>query len=482
MSPAVDRETSEQLLSYITGARWFAGKGRSAELVGVTPLPWLTESASLPAVRFEMVEIGYRLDPADQTADGSTTQEHELYQLAVCYRNAPKAELQHAEIGRFTDPELGPVVAYDAMQDPEACSLLVAMLLDEEHLVADDISVAFRLSSPGGLRADLDPQVFTGQQSNTSVMFGEVAMMKLFRRLELGRNLDIEVHDALSRSGVGDVAQLFGWVEAEWPQQLSGQPGRQPVHSDLAMVVAKLPSAEDGWGLALESLRHQDAAGYSDATSFTEDARGLGRALAKIHAALREHFPTASVRGAAVAEVMNARLDRAAAIAPALQPHLGGLRQAFDTLRTIELATQRLHGDFHLGQTLRTPQGWKIIDFEGEPVKTLAERSAPDSVWRDIAGMLRSFDYAAASVPGPRSQDWATDCRTAFLEGYAGGSLSVEDDRVLRAYEADKAVYEVVYEVRNRPEWVGIPLAAVATLSNTSEQATALEPTSITKE
>jgi maltokinase len=204
--------------------------------------------------------------------------------------------------------------------------------------------------------------------------------------------------------------------------------------------------------------------------------------LAKIHAALREHFPTASVRGAVVAEVMNQRLDRAAAIAPALQPHLKGLRQAFDTLSTGELATQRLHGDFHLGQTLRTPQGWKIIDFEGEPVKTLAERSAPDSVWRDIAGMLRSFDYAAASVPGPRSQDWATACRTAFLEGYAGGSLRVEDDRVLRAYEADKAVYEVVYEVRNRPEWVGIPLAAVATLSNTSEQAPALEPTSITKE
>jgi maltokinase len=136
----------------------------------------------------------------------------------------------------------------------------------------------------------------------------------------------------------------------------------------------------------------------------------------------------------------------------------------FGALAGRELDVQRVHGDFHLGQTLHTPTGWKIIDFEGEPAKTLAERAVPDSVWRDIAGMLRSFGYAAASVPGEGSAAWAQACREAFLTGYAGGPLAPDDADVLRAYEADKAVYEVVYEVRNRPEWVDIPLGALAAL------------------
>jgi maltokinase len=144
----------------------------------------------------------------------------------------------------------------------------------------------------------------------------------------------------------------------------------------------------------------------------------------------------------------------------------------FGALAGAELDLQRVHGDFHLGQTLRTPSGWKIIDFEGEPAKTLAERLAPDSVWRDIAGMLRSFEYAGASVPpstddgGPDAAQWVADCRSAFLAGYAGGELSPADAATLRAYELDKAIYEVVYEVRNRPDWVHIPLGAVAALAD----------------
>jgi maltokinase len=129
------------------------------------------------------------------------------------------------------------------------------------------------------------------------------------------------------------------------------------------------------------------------------------------------------------------------------------------------LHTQRVHGDFHLGQTLHTPTGWKIIDFEGEPAKSMAERRSPDAVWRDVAGMLRSFDYAAASVPGPHSKTWAAECRAAFLRGYVGTELRATEAKMLRAYEADKAIYEVVYEMRNRPDWVGIPLGAVAELA-----------------
>ena len=465
-------ETADQLLAHLAAARWFGGKGRRAEVVGVTPLPWLSpppdpfDSAEGLAVRSEVVEVAYpdgaadadESGSADPAGSGSTrTGPHELYQLAVAYRPVPLPELRHAEIGRWTDAELGAVVAYDAMQDPVASTLVLRSLLDEARLRAHGAEVDFHLSAAEGLTPDLAPAAFTGQQSNTSVMFGDVAMLKLFRRLELGRNLDIEVHDALSRTGMADVARLFGWAEASWTgaHPVSGETAT--LSADLAMVVEKLAEATDGWGLALDVL--------GSGASFADRARELGAALAETHGALRAAFPTGSRNGAEVAEVMSGRLDVALGIAPALQPYAAGLRRVFDALAGQDLDIQRVHGDFHLGQTLHTPGGWKIIDFEGEPAKTLVERAAPDSVWRDIGGMLRSFDYAAASVPGDGSRAWADSARGAFLAGYAGGGLTAADAATLRAYEADKAVYEVVYEVRNRPDWVSIPLGAVAALT-----------------
>jgi maltokinase len=298
-------------------------------------------------------------------------------------------------------------------------------------------------------------------------MLGDTAILKVFRRLELGRNLDIEVHAALNAAQIDDVARLYGWIEGGW---VSG--GRHH-DTDLGMVVQKLADAEDGWGLALDRLRQQQ--------SFVEDAQALGQALAETHDALRAAFPTARVLGAHTASVMTDRLTAAAEVAPDLLTYRDGLAACFDALGGEILDTQRVHGDFHLGQTLHTPHGWKIIDFEGEPAKTMAERRAPDSVWRDVAGMLRSFDYAAASVPGPGSSDWAAACRRSFLDGYSGGRLSEAQAAALRAYEADKAIYEVVYEVRNRPDWVSIPLGAVATLAagaaNTSNSAAAAADT-----
>jgi maltokinase len=257
------------------------------------------------------------------------------------------------------------------------------------------------------------------------------------------------------------VARLFGWAEASWTRTdpATGETGT--VSADLAMMVEKLAQATDGWDLALDAL--------TAGRSFTDEARALGAALAETHAALRTAFPTGRQPGSDVAQVMGDRLTAARGIAAQLEPYVEPLQQVFGALAGSDLDVQRVHGDFHLGQTLHTPGGWKIIDFEGEPVKTLAERAAPDSVWRDIAGMLRSFGYAAASVPGPDSEAWAAGCRQAFLEGYAGGELSGDDAATLRAYEADKAVYEVVYEVRNRPEWIAIPLGAVADLASSSK-------------
>jgi maltokinase len=497
MSGTADPQVADQVLRYISNARWFAGKGRRVQFRSLTPLPWLTEvsdffrPAAAPGVRFEIAELAYPPEedpelsaaaPAQPEEDLEPTQESaasdppemvrpteptpiEYYHLAMSYRPAPHAELHQAEIGRFTDPDLGPVIAYDAAQDPDACRVILTALRGGRRLRSPASEARFNPTTASTFSGDLEPRLFTGQQSNTSVMLGDQAILKLFRRLELGHNLDIEVHAALNAAGITDVAGLFGWIEGSWVSR-----GRQ-LDADLAMVIEKLASAVDGWELALESLRAENAsATINSEFAFVAEAEALGRALAEIHHALRSSFHTAQVLGAGTALIMMNRLREAVRIAPALAPHVPGLLHCFEALNTQTLATQRLHGDFHLGQTLHTPSGWKIIDFEGEPAKTMAERRAPDSVWRDVAGMLRSFDYVAASVPGPFSTPWAAACRAAFLSGYAGAELDATKGSLLRAYEADKAIYEVVYEMRNRPDWIGIPLRAVADLADPPNQ------------
>jgi maltokinase len=491
VSGTADPQVADQVLRYISNARWFAGKGRRVQFRSLTPLPWLTEvsdffrPAAPPGVRFEIAEVAYPpeedpeplsispdraeqdMEPALESGPSEAPEmirqgdpfPTEYYHLAVSYRPAPHAELHQAEIGRFTDPDLGAVVAYDATQDPEACRVILSALLSGRRLRSPESETRFNTTA-SGLRADLEPRPFTGQQSNTSVMLGDTAILKLFRRLELGHNLDIEVHAALNAAGISDVAGLFGWIEGSW---VSG--GRQ-LDADLAMVVEQLARAVDGWDLALDSLRVRNASSeIQTGSGFAAEAEALGSALAEIHHALRASFPRAKVLGARTAMIMMDRLHQAARIAPALAPHVPGLLSCFDQLGAETLETQRVHGDFHLGQTLHTPSGWKIIDFEGEPAKTIAERRLPDSVWRDVAGMLRSFDYAAASMSGPQSGDWAAECRAAFLRGYVDGELDETETSVLRAYEADKAIYEVVYEMRNRPDWIDIPLRAVAKLA-----------------
>jgi predicted trehalose synthase len=162
----------------------------------------------------------------------------------------------------------------------------------------------------------------------------------------------------------------------------------------------------------------------------------------------------------------------------ALEPFTVAARTAADAVRYVDRAPdlQQVHGDYHLGQVLHSgSRGWILLDFEGEPLRPLSERTAPDLALRDVAGMLRSFDYAARhSTVGLDPEDrrsvaakaWAAACREAFLDGYAGGGADDPRDHgvLLRALELDKALYEVVYETRNRPTWLGIPLGAVRRL------------------
>ena len=213
---------------------------------------------------------------------------------------------------------------------------------------------------------------------------------------------------------------------------------------------------------------------------FAGEAERLGAAVSDVHSVLREHFPTSTVDAASVAARMRERFDSWRAQVPALEPYAAIVNATFDRLESLGTeAVQRVHGDLHLGQTLRTSVGWKLVDFEGEPAKPLNERILPDSPWRDVAGMLRSFDYAARSVEKDferlagdeseqlsfRSTEWSARNREAFLSGYLGGrELTPEESTLVAAYEADKAIYEVGYEARNRPAWIEIPLAALANL------------------
>jgi maltokinase len=245
-----------------------------------------------------------------------------------------------------------------------------------------------------------------------------------------------------------------------------------------------MTTASDGWQLATISVRdlmaeadlHAEEAGGD----FAAEAHRLGVSTAEVHADLALAFGKAELTADDLddrAAAMNARLDSALSEVPALSEVEPGLRQAYAELAAAApIIAQRVHGDLHLGQVLRTVHRWIFLDFEGEPAKTISERRELDSPLRDVAGMLRSFDYAArhqlvdvGSTPQSefRAAEWAERNRTAFCTGYAegGGVDPTESSVLLRAFEADKAVYEAVYESRSRPNWLPIPLASLHRLA-----------------
>lgn len=318
--------------------------------------------------------------------------------------------------------------------------------------------------------------LLTVEQSNSSVAFGEDSLMKVFRQVTPGANPDIEIHRALTAAGNDHAAALLGWLDAD-PAD-----GGEPLQ--LAMLQRLLTTASDGWGLALASVRDLFAEGdlYADEVGgdFAGESHRLGEATAEVHRVLAERFPTAQWGPEELkwlAEQMTARLGEAVDAVPALAPYRDRLAEVYAVLHQIDVPVpvQRVHGDFHLGQTLRTVRGWKIVDFEGEPAKPLTHRVRPDSPWRDVAGMLRSLDYAPHAVEQDfeqgrqiayRAQEWTQRNQQAFLDGYLETSpaseLSEAEQRLLTAYASDKAVYEVVYEARNRPGWVSIPLSAIS--------------------
>ncbi len=421
-----------QLRTLITGARWFGGKGREFRIAGVSRLGRIGDAGVL-----DLVELKFS-DSADA----------EFYQLPLAFYAARQEALAAALIGTWDDADFGISFVYDATHDQAVMGALLARFAVEEP--SDNLE--FRRLPGHDLDLTAKSQLFTGEQSNSSIAFGQDALLKVFRKVTPGLNPDVEIHSQLTQSGSTHIAALYGWLEY---RSAGG-------NLQLAMLQQFLPAAKDGFDLAQESVR-------DSAVGFEQDAAQLGVALAEIHGALAAQFPTVTYGTEEMAGIktsMGARLDAARQFAPTLTPYAARLRTAYDALGALSgVSIQRIHGDLHLGQTLRTAEGWKIVDFEGEPAKTLKERQLPDSPWRDVAGMLRSFDYAAHAALGPGTisgADWVARNQQSFLSAYAGRKLTSCEEALLAAYVADKAVYETVYETRNRPSWVSIPLQALA--------------------
>jgi maltokinase len=428
------------------------------------------------------------------------------YQVLVGMREEIPGRLEHAVIG----PTTGGLVAYDALHDYELTGLLLRDIAEQQ--VRGPLHFSRAAGAPLGAEL-LDGQdtrslVLTAEQSNTSLVFGEAAILKVFRRVAPGPNPDLEVSAALGRLGSPHVAEPYGWIESrpgesdgpggsgERGERGEGKPSGADEVTVLAVLSRYLRAASDGWSLAATSVRDlyatPDTAAADAGGDFAGEAHRLGAATAAVHKDLLKAFggeqegPGAAAR---LAGQMNARLTAAVTVVPELREHAGLLAGVYARLAALTepISVQRVHGDYHLGQVMRTQAGWVLLDFEGEPAVPLATRRARSSPLRDVAGMLRSFEYAAwhQLVDHPdraalerSARDWVHRNTAAFCDGYAAasqagktpyGQAGATDPRqhatLLRALECDKAVYEVVYEARNRPSWRPIPLGSLAVMA-----------------
>ena len=443
----------DTLATWLVKQRWFAGKGRTVHDLAVVADTEIIPGD--PGLRHLIVTVSH----------GATS---DCYQLFIGYRERLPARLRHARIGTHDGLQI-----YDGLHD----SALTRTLLDA--IVNDRTIGMLRFcripeAETSWYEPGLDSLVLTGEQSNTSLVFGESAIFKVFRRVTPGPNPDLEVASALAELGSSHIAEPYGWVETRMD-------GAATV---LAILSRYLRAASDGWSLAATSVRDlyatEGARAAEAGGDFAGEAERLGVATAQVHQDLAEAFGRSELEPEAIrelAEQMFRRLDIATAAVPELSRYVDKIGDAYSSLaKLIEpVPAQRVHGDYHLGQVMRTQTGWVVLDFEGEPASPLSQRRARSSPLRDVAGMLRSFDYAArhqvltrpdAASLAPQASDWVRRNSDAFCAGYAaaGGLDPAENSVLLRAMLLDKAVYEAIYEARNRPTWIPIPLESIAEL------------------
>jgi maltokinase len=446
------------LTEWLHRQRWFAGKDRPITgftLVAATEMLPTRQPGGAPGLVHLLVRVRQPA-PHGENEHGTAS---DCYQLLLGVRSVPPPELSAAAIGRPTTGPLRGHTVYDALHDRRLTGLLLHRLRSPGRLGALHFSCAPGASVPSGLPSRL----LEAEQSNSSVVYGSAYILKLFRRVGPGVNPDLELPLALAHDGCRRVPAPTAWFET---------PGRTAGSSlTLGVLQPYLPGSVDGWQLALHTLGSRG--------DFTGAARELGRTTAEVHASLAHSLPTTVLQRSQLENLaagMTERLDEAAGVVPALRPYRSGLRGAFAAVADLarhgrSRRAQRVHGDLHLGQALRTHSDgrWYLIDFEGEPARPLAERRRPQPAVRDVAGMLRSFDYAACQH-GPAHTwcgEWARANRAAYCAGYAdvAGTDPREDGPLLRAFETDKAIYEVLYEARHRPAWLPIPMSAVRRLA-----------------
>ncbi|MBC7519214.1 MAG: phosphotransferase [Microbacteriaceae bacterium] len=456
--PAVEKFLS----TWITSQRWYAGKGRAPRWnrIGGFTLPDPSGAAN---IRVELL-----LDTAKDPV---------LYQVPLTERVVPLPDAGVALIATLETPE-GLRYLYDGPRDPAGAAALLRLLLDERAILPSDGSPGFaarghRVPTTPALRI-VSSRVLAGEQSNTSIIYeletpdgvpAAPIIFKVFRSIHHGENPDVVLPGALAAAGSTAVPTPIGHTIGQWPD--SGQ-GSGFAHGHLAFAQEFLPGVEDAWRVAVRAAE----AGID----FAQQAKSLGIATAEVHRTLASVLPTHPASShdiAAVMASMRARFEQACAQVPAVARHRDAIQSVHSRAETGAWPPmQRVHGDYHLGQVLAVPgRGWVILDFEGEPLRPMIERTGEDSPLRDVAGMLRSLDYVAGAVTRGTpdaaaaviAREWVRAARNALLEGYRAHANYHLDDfwPLLTAFEIDKAVYEAIYEARNRPDWLEIPVAAI---------------------
>ena len=473
--------------AYIARQRWAGAQGRTIDVIEIVDAGVIRDASPL---LHTITAVTY--------TDGITTQ----YALPLGVREPGDPLAERAPEFMIPWPDApAPLLLYDAVGDPEYIEWLLDAIRTQRTLATTNGELRCTCPDPAAIDTGTLSSVrqLRVEQSNTSVEVGDAIFLKHLRRVELGPSQEVEMSDALVAAGFTHIARLLG--RAMWA---SGDDAPSP----LALVQPFLHNSTEGWALALTSLRdlYANAEGMRDAdpaarraavddqdAAFIAESERLGQVVAEMHLALTGPLPDPAMTPAPLtaatltrwADAMTAELDGLLARGdPALEP-LRQVRDAvvarFDRIRTLPPGGLliRIHGDLHLGQLLRVDTGWIVLDFEGEPDRTPAQRRELSSPLRDVAAMLRSFDYAAAAAIAERTspdsnearkllgygEAWADANRDAFWGAYLAtiGShpLLPEPGPALalrRAFEVQKAVYEIGYELGHRPAWAEIPL------------------------